>query len=238
MPTRLNIKDMLAAGVIEPGPVIVKYCKLELRGILHKNGVFSEPRFRPKGRPTAGKAKKHITCSGFALHMMRTINPNVHAATGYGLIYYKGEKLGVIRDRLQAKNDAKSNCVINTVSTVSIDPKIKTSKACSKLKYVPALSEKKPALPVNIEVVTPLAPPVSAVDGGRATKKKRKLNRKKYKKTAAAKQSVLSKNKQKTAAERQTIYFGNLIQWMSKMGVSSLQLRSLEDLHVMDNSTL
>ena len=233
---------MLAAGVIKPGPVIVKYCKLELRGILHKNGVFSEPRFRPKGRPTAGKAKKHITCSGFALHMMRTINPNVHAATGYGLIYYKGEKLGVIRDRLQAKNDAKSNCVINTVmntvSTVSIDPKINTSKACSKRKYVPALSEKMPALPVDIEVVTPLAPPVSAVGGGRATKKKRKLNRKKYKKTAAAKQSVLSKNKQKTAAECQTIYFGNLIQWMSRMGVSSLQLRSLEDLHVMDNSTL
>jgi hypothetical protein len=91
--------------------------------------------------------------------------------------------MGAAVTALQAKNDAKSNSVINTVSTVSIDPKIKTSKACSKRKYVPALSEKKPALPVNIEVVTPLAPPVSAVDGGRATKKKRKLNRKKYKKT-------------------------------------------------------
>jgi hypothetical protein len=240
MPKRLNIKDMLAAGVIEPGPVIVKYCKLELRGILHKNGVFSQS---INIRATARKKKvcmlpAFATASGFGLHMLRTVNPAVQTVNGYACIYYKGEKLGVIRDRLQAKNDAKSNSVINTVSTVSIDPKIKTSKACSKRKYVPALSEKMPALPVNIEVVTPLAPPVSAVGGGRATKKKRKLNRKKYKKTAAAKQSVLSKNKQKTAAERQTIYFGNLIQWMSKMGVSSLQLRSLEDLHVMDNSTL
>ena len=232
---------MLAAGVIEPGPVIVKYCKLELRGILHKNGVFSQS---INIRATASRKKKvcmlpaFATASGFGLHMLRTVNPAVQAVNGYARIYYKGEKLGVIRDRLQAKNDAKSNSVINTVSTVSIDPKIKTSKACSKRKYVPALSEKMPALPVNIEVVTPLAPPVSAVGGGRATKKKRKLNRKKYKKTAAAKQSVLSKNKQKTAAERQTIYFGNLIQWMRKMGVSSLQLRSLEDLHVMDNSTL
>ena len=242
MPKRLNIKDMLAAGVIKPGPVIVKYCKLELRGILHKNGVFSQS---INIRATARKKKvcmlpAFATASGFGLHMLRTVNPAVQAVNGYARIYYKGEKLGVIRDRLQAKNDAKSNSVINTVSstvsTVSIDPKIKTAKACSKRKYVPALSEKKHALPVNIEVVTPLAPPVSAVDGGRATKKKRKLNRKKYKKTAAAKQSVLSKNKQKTAAdERQTVYFGNLIQWMSRMGV---QLRSLEDLHFMDDSTL
>jgi len=228
MPKRLNIKDMLAAGVIKPGPVIVKYCKLELRGILHKNGVFSQS---INIRATARKKKvcmlpAFATASGFGLHMLRTVNPAVQAVNGYARI----------RDRLQAKNDAKSNSVINTVSTVSIDPKIKTSKACSKRKYVPALSEKMPALPVNIEVVTPLAPPVSAVGGGRATKKKRKLNRKKYKKTAAAKQSVLSKNKQKTAAdERQTVYFGNLIQWMSRMGV---QLRSLEDLHFMDDSTL
>ena len=116
MPKRLNIKDMLAAGVIEPGPVIVKYCKLELRGILHKNGVFSQS---INIRATASRKKKvcmlpaFATASGFGLHMLRTVNPAVQAVNGYARIYYKGEKLGVIRDRLQAKNDAKSNSVIN-----------------------------------------------------------------------------------------------------------------------------
>ena len=117
MPKRLNIKDMLAAGVIKPGPVIVKYCKLELRGILHKNGVFSQS---INIRATARKKKvcmlpAFATASGFGLHMLRTVNPAVQAVNGYARIYYKGEKLGVIRDRLQAKNDAKSNSVINTV---------------------------------------------------------------------------------------------------------------------------
>jgi hypothetical protein len=139
MPKRLNIKDMLAAGVIEPGPVIVKYCKLDLPGILHKNGVFSQS---INIRATARKKKvcmlpAFATASGFGLHMLRTVNPAVQTVNGYACIYYKREKLGVIRDRLQAKNDAACKSVINTVvSTASIDPKIKTPKPCSKRKHV------------------------------------------------------------------------------------------------------
>ena len=182
MPKRLNIKDMLAAGVIKPGPVIVKYCKLELRGILHKNGVFSQS---INIRATARKKKvcmlpAFATASGFGLHMLRTVNPAVQAVNGYARIYYKGEKLGVIRDRLQAKNDAACKSVLESVldtvvSTASIDPKIKTPKPCSKRKHV-VLDAKTKMISHSVEIAASVqvAPSVMATTSAPLKKRRRR----------------------------------------------------------------
>ena len=78
-------------GVIAPGQILVIYMGKKLKGKLLANGNF------------IGRGKEFTTPSGFALHMMHSMNPTVRTTNGYSSIWYKGERLEVIRNRLRAE---------------------------------------------------------------------------------------------------------------------------------------
>ena len=63
----------------------------KLEGKLLANGNF------------IGRGKEFTSPSGFALHMMHSMNPTVRTTNGYSSIWYKGERLEVIRNRLRAE---------------------------------------------------------------------------------------------------------------------------------------
>ena len=88
---KVGVSDMIRSGVIAPGQILVIYMGKKLKGKLLANGNF------------IGRGKEFTTPSGFALHMMHSMNPTVRTTNGYSSIWYKGERLEVIRNRLRAE---------------------------------------------------------------------------------------------------------------------------------------